>query len=45
MIAFRDAVKTGPVSERGSPQSELNAFRNAVKTGDSRAKNGARSPS
>ena len=32
LIAFRNALKTGPVSERGRPQSELNAFRNAVKS-------------
>jgi len=32
LIAFRNAAKTGPVSERGRPQGELNAFRNAAKT-------------
>src|SRR6516164_9087659 len=30
--AFRNAVKTGPVSERGSPPTDLNAFRKPVKT-------------
>ena len=33
LIAFRNAVKTGPVSLQGRPQTQLNAFRNAVKTG------------
>ena len=30
--AFRNALKTGCLSERGRPPSDLNAFRNAVKT-------------